>query len=110
MQIKITARHGHLTKETQQIIESKAERLVHQFNRLTSISIIIDHEHELHIVEFNVDAEHKHDFVAKEKHSDLMAAVDLALDKLEGQLRKYKEKIQDHRRRPATRDGVPLEE
>jgi ribosome-associated translation inhibitor RaiA len=30
-----------------------------------------------------------------------LAAVDLALAKLEGQLRRYKEKIQDHRRDPS---------
>jgi ribosome-associated translation inhibitor RaiA len=30
-----------------------------------------------------------------------LAAVDLALHKLEGQLRRYKEKIQDHRRTPS---------
>ena len=32
------------------------------------------------------------------------AAVDLVLDKLEQQLRKYKEKIQDHRRTPSMGD------
>jgi ribosome-associated translation inhibitor RaiA len=42
-----------------------------------------------------------------------MAAVDLVLAKLEGQLRRYKEKIQDHRRTPSTGEvaGAPsLEE
>jgi ribosome-associated translation inhibitor RaiA len=34
-----------------------------------------------------------------------MAAVDLAVSKLEGQLRRYKEKIQDHRRRPSAGEG-----
>ncbi len=110
MQIKISTRHGHLDSQTQEFIENKAERLMNQFNRLTSISVTVDREHDLFTVEFIVDAEHKHDFVAKEKHVDLLAAVDLVLDKLEGQLRKYKEKIQDHRRRPAAREGVPQEE
>ena len=48
-----------------------------------------------------MQAEHKHDFVAREGNHDVLAAVDLALDKLEGQLRRYKEKVQDHRRRPS---------
>ena len=40
---------------------------------------------------------------------ELAPAVDLALAKVEGQLRRYKEKIQDHRRRPSTGDvaGAP---
>lgn len=99
MQIKISARHGHLDPETQQFIRDKAEKLTTLFNRLTSIEVVVDREHDLQTVEFNVSAEHKHDFVAKEKQADLRAAVDLALDKLDAQLRKYKERIQDHHRR-----------
>lgn len=99
MQIKISARHGHLDPETQQFIRDKAEKLMHVFSRLTSIDVIVDREHDLQTVEFNVSAEHKHDFVAREKQTELRAAVDLALDKLEAQLRKYKERIQDHHRR-----------
>ncbi|MBI3823580.1 MAG: HPF/RaiA family ribosome-associated protein [Planctomycetes bacterium] len=53
-------------------------------------------------VEFLVSAEHKHDFVASERHKDLLTAVDRVLAKLEGQIRKYKEKVQDHRRTPGT--------
>jgi ribosome-associated translation inhibitor RaiA len=38
-----------------------------------------------------------------------MAAVDLVMDKLQGQLRRYKEKIQDHRRTPSAGEvaGAP---
>ena len=60
-----------------------------------------------------MQAEHKHDFVAQESHQDVVAAVELVLDKLEGQLRRYKEKIQDHRRTPSAGEvaGAPrLEE
>ena len=54
-----------------------------------------------------------HDIVAHESHPDVLAAVDLCLAKAEQQLRRYKEKIQDHRRRPSAGDvsGAPsLEE
>ena len=46
-----------------------------------------------------MSAEHRHDFVASERHKDVLTAVDLVLHKLEQQVRKYKEKIQDHHRR-----------
>ena len=59
-------------------------------------------KNEENIVEFVVSAEHKHDFVASERNKDVLAAVDLVMAKLEGQLRRYKEKIQDHRRTPST--------
>ncbi len=98
MEIKIAARHGHLNEETQQFIREKAEKLLRFFERLTSIVVTVDLENDLKHVEFVVNAEHKHDFVAHESQGDIRAAVDLIVDKLEKQLRRYKEKVQDHRR------------
>ncbi len=102
MQIKISVRHGHISDATQQFIREKAEKLLHFFERLTMIEVTVDLKKDQKWVEFLVQAEHKHDFVAHESHADLLAAVDLALDKLALQLRRYKEKIQDHRRTPST--------
>jgi len=109
VQIKISARHGHLAEPTQQFIREKAEKLLHLFSRLTMIEVTVDLLDGVTVVEFNVSAEHKHDFVASERNKDILAAVDLAMAKLEGQLRKYKQKIQDHRRRPGTGEvaGTP---
>ncbi len=102
MQIKISVRHGHLNEHTQQQIREKAEKLLHYFERLTMIEVTVDLKKDDKLVEFVVQAEHKHDFVAREHHAELLAAVDLAMAKLEGQIRRYKEKIQDHRRTPST--------
>src|SRR5712692_6836204 len=101
VQIKISGRHGHLGEATQDFIREKAEKLLRFFERLTSIEITVDLKNGLNVVEFLVSAEHKHDFVASESNSDILAAVDLVVDKLERQVRRYKEKIQDHRRRPS---------
>ena len=106
MQIKISTRHGHLTEELQEHIREKAGKLLHFFQRLTMIEIVVDLKDEEKHIEFLVSAEHKHDFVASERNKDLLAAVDLVLDKLETQVRKYKEKVQDHRRTPARGDGA----
>jgi putative sigma-54 modulation protein len=102
VQIKISTRHGHLDDETQQFIRDKAQKLLHFFQRLTVIEVTVDLKEEAKLVEFVVAAEHKHDFVARERNHDLLAAVDLVLDKLALQLRRYKEKIQDRRRTPST--------
>jgi putative sigma-54 modulation protein len=101
VQIKISARHGQLRDDHKEFIKEKAEKLLHFFERLTSIDVTVDLENDLKTVEFVVSAEHKHDFVARESHGDVRAAVDMVLDKLEKQLRKYKERVQDHRRTPA---------
>ena len=104
MQIKITTRHGHLTEELQEHIRQKANKLTHFFQRLMMIEVLVDFQNDEMMVEFLVSAEHKHYFVASELNKDLLAAVDLVLDKLEKQVRKYKEKVQDHRRNLPTGD------
>ena len=102
MQIKISTRHGgHLNEETQEHIREKAGKLLHYFQRLMMIEVLVDLKDDEKFVEFLVSAEHKHDFVASDRHKDLLAAVDLVLDKLERQVRKYKEKVQDRRRTPS---------
>jgi len=101
VQIKISARHGHLTEETQEHIRQKAGKLLHFFQRLMMIEVLVDLNEDGHTVEFLVSAEHKHDFVASERNKDLLTAVDTVLAKLEKQVRKYKEKVQDRRRTPS---------
>jgi putative sigma-54 modulation protein len=110
VQTKISVRHGQLTDETKQFIKEKAEKLLHFFERLTSIDVTVDLKGDRKAVEFIVSAEHKHDFVARESHGDVRAAVDLVLEKLEKQLRRYKERVQDHRRTPAMGDKLGEEE
>jgi putative sigma-54 modulation protein len=112
VQIKISVRHGHISDATQQFIRDKAEKLLHYFERLTMIEVTVDMKKDQKQVEFVVQAEHKHDFVARESNPELMAAVDVALDKLALQLRRYKEKTQDHRRTPSAGEvaGAPAAE
>jgi len=113
VQVKISTRHGHISDETQAFIKDKAEKLLHYFQRLTMIEVTVDMREEQKLVEILVSAEHKHDFVAREQHRDVLTATDAAVTKLEGQLRKYKERIQEHRRAPSASDvaGTPaLEE
>ena len=111
MEIKISARHGHLSEETQSFIREKSQKLLRLFERLTMIEVTVDLKDDLNkVVEFLVSAEHKHDFVARETNADVLAAVDLVLPKLEQQLRKYKEKITDRHRRPRIVGAVAPEE
>ncbi len=99
MQINISARHGHLSEETRVKIAAKVEKLARLFERLLAIEVTINLEHEQNpSVDIRVSAEHKHDFVAAEQSTSMMAALDGVIHKLEQQLRKYKEKVQDHHR------------
>lgn len=102
VQIKIAARHGHLSEEHQKQLQEKAEKLLHYFGRITMIEITVDlQDIAFKDVEVRLDAEHKHDFVARVRHDDLLIAFDQAIDRIKHQVNRYKEKIQDHRRDPS---------
>lgn len=106
VQVKISARHGHLSDTAQQAIREKAEKLLHYFDRLTMIEVTVELHEDAKTVEVLALAEHKHEFVARETTGEMLVALDLALDKVIHQLRRYKEKIQDHRRTPSGGDGT----
>jgi putative sigma-54 modulation protein len=98
VQIKVSARHGHLSDEHQQEIRHKAEKLLHYFERILMIEVTVDLADKINKkVEILVNAEHKHDFVAHDQHEELMGAVERAIDRIKHQIARYKEKIQERR-------------
>jgi putative sigma-54 modulation protein len=104
VQLSISTRHGHLTEATQAKLRAKAEKLGRFFERLTSIEIVVDLEDtQRPKVDVVVSAEHKHDFVAREESDNLMSAMEAAAQKLEEQLRRYKERVQERHRNPEAR-------
>jgi putative sigma-54 modulation protein len=104
VQINISSRHGHLSNETQEKIKEKLEKLTRLYDRLSAIELLVDLEHrDAPSVDLRVSAKHKHDFVAVSRAMELMASIDEVVEKMEQQLRKYKEKVQDRHRGPAPR-------
>lgn len=99
MQVKISVRHGQLSDEHQQQIRDKAEKLLHYFSRITLIEVTVDLKDPIRKeVEFLARAEHKHDFVARDGHAELLGALELVFDRIVHQIHRHKERIQDHRR------------
>ena len=114
MQVAITCRHGTITDEIHDLITRKSEKLLTYFERVTSIDVTVDFEKDRVGVEILVDAEHKHNFVASDIGDDVPATFDRALQKMEHQIKRYKQKLQDHRRdRPlneVTHEESPTDE
>ncbi len=106
MQVAITCKHGQLSANQQEYITRKSEKLLTFFERVTAINVTVTFENKGVRVEILVDAEHKHNFVANDAGDDVSPTFDVALHKMEQQIRKYKEKIQDHRRALPER-GLP---
>jgi len=98
VQMNISIRHGHVSDATQATIQEKLERLTRLYDGAGVIEMIVDMEHrDQPTVDLKVTAK-KHDFVAVADGENLLAAVDAAIDKMEQQLRKHKEKVQDRHR------------
>lgn len=99
MQVKVSTRHGTISDATKEKIEKKFQKLERFFERLTSIEVTVDlAKADEPIIEAIVSAEHKSDFVASHTSKDMFGSVDQVITKLEQQIKKYKEKIQDHNR------------
>ena len=106
MQTSVIVRHGTISQDAQDLMRSKAEeRLLHVFDRVMQIDIIVDQESSHRTkVELIVDAEHKTDFVSSAQGELVQKTFDAALAKVEQQLRRYKKKIQDHRHDASVRE------
>jgi len=98
VQVAVTTRRGSLSDLKQKYIESKAEKLLTYFERVTAIQVTIDFEKDRAAVELLVNTEHKHNFVASDVGEDILATFDQVMRKMEQQIRKYKEKLQTRRR------------
>jgi putative sigma-54 modulation protein len=96
MELTMTARHLKLTPALSDYAQKKLEKAKRYFDHLIWAQVILDVEKNRHIAEFVIHAA-GHTFTAKEESSDLYAAIDLASDKIDEQLRRYKEKRRPHR-------------
>ncbi|MBN2584668.1 MAG: ribosome-associated translation inhibitor RaiA [Planctomycetes bacterium] len=102
MQIVVTGRHMSVTDAMKAYAQEKAERVMRFFNRIQEIRVVLDFDGGRPTVEFIADVEHSDDFIARETQDDMYAAIDAAVDKLERQLRKHKERINQQRHKGKT--------
>ncbi len=98
MQVNVSARHGSINSHDQQVIREKSEKVRRLFDRVSSVLVTVDFQHQdSPSVEINVSAEHAPEFVASASSNTVISALDAAIQKVEQQLRKYKEKHTDHK-------------
>ena len=110
MQVNVSARHGSLSTHDQEVIREKAEKVRRFFDRVNAIEVTVDFQHQdKPHVEINVSAEHTQDFVASAEASTVISALDSAIQKVEQQLRKHKEKLTGHKA-SSVKHIAPVEE
>jgi putative sigma-54 modulation protein len=98
VQVNVSARHGSLSSQDQDLIREKVEKIRRLFDRINSIQVTVDLQHlEQPHVEINASAEHAQDFVASAKATTVLSALDSSIQKIEQQIRKHKEKLTGHK-------------
>lgn len=103
MNIKVTGKNIEITDAIRDYVESKADRLEKFENANTELNVVCSIEREEQIVELQLS--HNGDFVKiEERNNDLYASIDLALDRLERQMRKDKEKKADRNKDASLKD------
>ncbi len=94
MNIKVTGKNLEITDAIRQYVTDKADRLEKFENKNTELNVVCKVEREDQIAEMQLS--HNGEFIKiEEKNEDLYAAIDLAFDRLERQMRKAKEKSAD---------------
>ena len=112
MRISVSTRHGHLAAETQEKIAQKIEKLTRFHDRISSADVTVDLKDENQPrVEVNLSVDGAPGFLSKTQGARLIGAVEGAVNKLEEQLRRHKEKTIDQhrdssRRRPHALQGL----
>jgi putative sigma-54 modulation protein len=100
MQITVTGRHMGVDDSLKEYCTEKAGRLPRLLDRVQSIEVVLDGKAGVHTAHIVVHTAGSEPFVATESHDDAYAAVDLLMDKIEEQLRRYKEKHRNRKHPP----------
>ena len=103
MQITITARHFDLTKAIRSSIEDSCEKLTRYFDQIVNIHITLDLENSRNIVDVSLHAS-KFNLQAKAEAMDMYVAINEAIDNMEAQIKKLKDKVTDHQKRRLKED------
>ena len=91
MRISITARHFKMSEELKNHTEEKVRRLSKYYDGIIDAEIILGWEKKDRIAEINIMVNGS-TITAHERSEEMIKSIDLAVDKLERQLIKYKDR------------------
>ncbi|MGE3106903.1 MAG: ribosome-associated translation inhibitor RaiA [Phycisphaerales bacterium] len=97
MRIDVVGKHLQITEAIEKYAAQKAEKLLKFFDGTQQITIVCEAlpQHKF-TVELRVDVVKHKDFISHASADDLYAAIDLAVDKSQRQLRDFKEQLRTH--------------
>lgn len=98
MQITITARHFELTKAIRDYVESSCLKLKKYFDQIITIQVTLALENSRNICELSMQAG-RFSLQSQAEEMNMYLSIDNGLDRLEGQIKKLKDRVTDHQKR-----------
>lgn len=103
MNLKITARHFKMQDSLKDYVEEKVKKLNRYYDNILDIDLILGWEKMNRYTEMRINVYNKQ-IVIKEVSDEIRKSFDLALNRAERQLKKYKDKL----RKPSKEKSVTL--
>jgi putative sigma-54 modulation protein len=97
MNLQVSGHHLEITPALHDYVTGKLERITRHFDNVIDVNVILSVDKLKQKAEVTVHLAGK-DVYVETVDEDLYAAVDGLVDKLERQVQKYKQKLQDHHR------------
>ncbi|MHB1843312.1 MAG: ribosome hibernation-promoting factor, HPF/YfiA family [Deltaproteobacteria bacterium] len=105
MQTNITFRNLEASDFIKSYAREKVDRVNKYLDKASEAHVVLGLERHLHHADITI---HAGPYVlrGREKSEDMYASIDLAMDKIERQLKRYKEKMKSHRALPHHGEGA----
>lgn len=95
MQINLTGHHVEITDSLRSYVDTKFEKLERHFDHINNVHVILNVEKLNQKAEATLHLSGAEVF-ANNEHTDMYAAIDGLIDKLDRQVIKHKEKLKRH--------------
>ena len=102
MHLDVTGHHVAITDSLREFVTSKLERIERHFDQVIDMHCILTVEKQRQKAEATVSVNGAKMY-ADATNEDMYAAIDALVDKLDRQVKKYKEKLGDHHARDANK-------
>ncbi len=100
MRINITARRFRLSEKIKKHTENEISRLKKYFDGILEADVILSWEKKDRIAEINIQV-YGTVLSAHERSENMIKSIDLAVEKMERQIKKYKSRLKEHKHEKA---------
>ncbi len=109
MNLAISGHHLEVTPALREYVRTKLDRVTRHFEQVVDVTVLLSVEKQKEKdrrqkAEVNLHVKGKDIFV-ETAHEDLYAAIDQLMDKLDRQVCRHKDRLQNHQHAPLKRQG-----